>query len=99
VPEDFLISALAGLSILGAMSLLAIWIAAIRFEARYPVEYRAAGIDAVNDTQEVLAVAGRGITLRDLVALGLVMPSTGKAPTKKKKPGSAEEPPRSGEQG
>lgn len=92
MPDDFLLATLAGLSIVGALALLVIWIAAIRFEARYPVDQRASGIEAMNEMQEVLAVAGRGVTLRDLVALGLVTPSTGRASTRKKKAGPAEEP-------
>ena len=82
---------LPALSILGVVLLIAIWIAATRFETRYPVEYRAANLEG-SDVLEIFSLSGRGVTLRDLVALGLVTPPTGKAPVPRRKKAASEAP-------
>jgi hypothetical protein len=87
MPEDFLLAALAALSLLGVVLLVAIWIASMRFENNYPVELRPADSEAI-DGLEVLSVAGRGLTLRDLVALGLVTPTSPRAAARRKKSGA-----------
>ena len=91
MPEDFVITALVGLSLLGTALLIAIWIAATRFETRYPVAYRSSEMEGA-DALEIFSVAGRGVTLRDLVALGLVTPTAPRGPARKKKPNATEAP-------
>ena len=86
-------AALVALSLLGALMLVAIWIAAMRFEARYPVEYRPSIDNAGELLDTAFSVAGRGVTLRDLVALGLVTPAGSRAAARKKKSTSDQPPP------